>query len=403
MTRKGLFSRNSGHTPLWQWVGLRMSALAIITIIVIAFAMWLRFAISDAMVLSKLPPDALKEMHQLRADPHSNASRLWQLFEQYYDVIDFLPGIASREWWLLATMVACAIPIVVLCGLYASRPLSRQFTTVAEAARKVSEGDFSARANVVEGSPEELIGLAEDFNGMTAKLQRYEREVSESSAMVAHELRTPLNAAMGRLQGMLDQVFPCDESQLKMVHRQLEQLNLLVGDLHLLSLARAGQLSLEREQFLAEELVQERLAWASPRLQEIGLTAEVSVPHGMNMTGDRDRLGQVLLILIDNAIRYASSGKQLTIEVVPSHSEVRLSVCDRGPGVDAEGLARMTERFWRAEHSRGRHLGGSGLGLSIASAICEAHGGGLEMAGRAGGGLCAHVRLPLLPKYESAA
>jgi len=392
---KSLFSSDPRHTPLWRWVGLRMSALAVVTVIAIALAMWLRFAISDAMVLSRLPAGARQEMQQLRADPHSNASRLWQLFEQYYDVVDFLPGVASRDWWLLAAMVVGAIPVVVLCGLYASRPLSRQFTTVADAARLVSEGDFSARAKVVPGAPDELAGLAVDFNGMTAKLQRYEREVRESSAMVAHELRTPLNAAMGRVQGMLDQVFPCDEVQLNMVHRQLEQLNLLVGDLHLLSLARAGQLSLEREDFLLEDLVQERLAWVAPRLNEIGLAPQVSIPADTRLIGDRDRIGQVLLILIDNAIRYAGSGKRLSVEAASSSSEVLISVCDRGPGVDPDALARMTERFWRAEHSRDRHLGGSGLGLSIAAAICQAHGGALEMASRMGGGLCARVHLPL--------
>ena len=277
---KGPFSADSRHTPLWRWVGFRMSALAVVTVIVIALGMWLRFAISDFMVLSRLPPDARQEMQQLLADPHSNASRLWQLFEQYYDVVDFLPGIASRDWWLLAAMVVCAIPIIVLCGLYASRPLSRQFTNVADAARLVSEGDFSARANVVPGAPDELVDLAVDFNDMTAKLQRYEQEVRESSAMVAHELRTPLNAAMGRIQGLLDQVFPCDETQLNMVHRQLEQLNLLVGDLHLLSLARAGQLSLERDDFLVVDLIQERLAWAAPRLNEVGVIPQVSVANG---------------------------------------------------------------------------------------------------------------------------
>ncbi|MGJ3701231.1 sensor histidine kinase [Variovorax sp. AFSI2.2] len=372
-----------------------MSMLAVITVIAIALAMWLRFAISDARVLSRLPPDARQEMQQLRADPHSNASRLWQLFEQHYDVVDFLPGVASRDWWLLAGMVSCAIPVIVLCGLYASRPLSRQFTNVADAARLVSEGDFSARASVVAGAPDELIGLAVDFNGMTAKLQQYEREVRESSAMVAHELRTPLNAAMGRVQGMLDQVFSCDETQLSMVYRQLEQLNFLVGDLHLLSLARAGQLSLEREEFLLDDLVQERLAWAAPRLNEVGLVPRVSISRNARVTGDRDRIGQVLLILIDNAIRYAGSGKHLSIDVIPSNSELLISVCDRGPGVDPDALPRMTERFWRAEHSRDRHLGGSGLGLSIAAAICQAHGGLLELVNRTGGGLCAHVHLPL--------
>ncbi|WP_306280965.1 HAMP domain-containing sensor histidine kinase, partial [Pantoea sp. Ft+CA_17] len=89
---------------------------------------------------------------------------------------------------------------------------------------------------------------------MTTQLGRYELEVSESSAMIAHELRTPLNAAMGRIQGMIDEVFPRDLAQLEMVHRQLDQLNKLVSDLHLLSLASAGQLTLDKTEFSLEKL-----------------------------------------------------------------------------------------------------------------------------------------------------
>ncbi|QNH16894.1 two-component sensor histidine kinase [Xanthomonas sp. SS] len=388
------FARRHAHAPLWQWVGLRMSALAVVTVLVIAFGMWLRFAIWDIATLYKLPPAARQEMLALREDPHSNAQRLWQLFERYYDVADFLPGLANRDWLLLAALLIASIPIIVVCGLLASRPLSRQFSNVAEAARRISDGDFSARAKVIPSAPDELASFAMDFNGMTAQLQQYEREVRDSSAMLAHELRTPLNAAMGRVQGMLDQVFPCSDEQLQMVHRQLEQINRLVGDLHLLSMARANQLMLEPHTFPIDALIRERLAWLAQPLQAAQMEVEVRVPGGVSISADRDRLGQVLSVLIDNALRYAAAGKRLLIEVNTGASEVLICVSDRGPGVAPELLSRMVDRFWRAEDSRARHSGGSGLGLSIAAAICHAHGGALEFGNREGGGLCARVRLP---------
>ncbi|XQA76258.1 sensor histidine kinase [Xanthomonas sacchari] len=395
--------RRKRHAPLWQWVGLRMSALAVLTIIAIALGMVLRFAIWDVSTLSRLPPQARQEMLQLREDPHSNARRLWELFETYYDVADFLPGLASRDWWLLAGMVLASIPVIVVCGLLASRPLSRQFSNVAEAARRISDGDFAARARVVPGAPDELAGLATDFNGMSAQLQRYEREVRESSAMLAHELRTPLNAAMGRVQGMLDQVFPNSEEQLRMVQRQLEQINRLVGDLHLLSMARANQLMLEPQRFALGALVRERLTWAAQPLQEAGMQVQVRIPEQLHISADRDRLGQVLSVLIDNAMRYAAAGGELLLEAQADADGVLIRVADRGPGVDEEALARMGDRFWRADDSRARHSGGSGLGLSIAAAICQAHGGALEFANRAGGGLCARVRLPHAPAGDADA
>ncbi|MBN6151856.1 HAMP domain-containing histidine kinase [Xanthomonas sp. AmX2] len=388
------FARRNAHAPLWQWVGLRMSALAVLAVLAIVFVMVLRFSIWDLLTLRQLPPAARQEMMQLRDDPHSNEQRLWQLFERYYDVADFLPGLASRDWLLLAAAVIASIPVIVVCGLLASRPLSRQFSDVAEAARRISDGDFAARANVIPGAPDELASFATDFNGMTAQLQQYEREVRDSSAMLAHELRTPLNAAMGRVQGMLDQVFPCNDEQLQMVHRQLEQINRLVGDLHLLSMARANQLMLEPHTFPIDTLIGERLAWVAQALQAAEMDVQVRTAGELEVAADRDRIGQVLSVLIENALRYAAAGKSLLIEASAEPGHLLVCVCDRGPGVAPELLPRMVDRFWRAEDSRARHWGGSGLGLSIAAAICQAHGGTLEFANRTGGGLCARVRLP---------
>ncbi len=372
-----------------------MSALAVVTVLAIVFAMWLRFAIWDWQTLKHLPPTARQEMMQLRKDPHSNEQHLWKLFEDYYDVADFLPGLANRDWLLLAALVAGSIPLIILCGLLASRPLSRQFFSVAQAARQIRDGDFSARAKVISGVPDELASFATDFNSMTAQLQQYEREVRESSAMLAHELRTPLNAAMGRMQGMLDDVFPRTDDQLLMVHRQLEQINRLVGDLHLLSMARANKLMLEFSNILVSDLVDERLTWLAQPLQNAEMKVQVNIPEQLTLSADRDRIGQVLSVLIDNALRYAASGKSLSIEASTSNDDVTISICDRGPGVALEQLPRMVDRFWRAEDSRARHSGGSGLGLAIASAICQAHGGTLEFTGRVGGGLCARIRLPI--------
>lgn len=388
------FARRATHAPLWKWVGLRMSALAVATVLAIVFGMWLRFAIWDWVTLHKLPPTARAEMMELRQDPHLNERRLWELFERYYDVADFLPGLASRDWLLLAVLVLASIPVIVVCGLLASKPLSRQFSNVAEAARRIRDGDFSARAKLIPSAPDELASFAMDFNGMTAQLQQYEREVRDSSAMLAHELRTPLNAAMGRVQGMLDRVFPCSDAQLQMVHRQLEQINRLVGDLHLLSMARANQLMLEPQTFPIDVLIRERLAWLAQPLQAAQMEVELRGPAALPISADRDRIGQVLSVLIDNALRYAAAGKSLLIEVSSGPDQVAIRVCDRGPGVAPDLLPRMRDRFWRAEDSRARHSGGSGLGLAIAAAICHAHGGALEFSNRQGGGLCALVRLP---------
>lgn len=230
---------------------------------------------------------------------------------------------------------------------------------------------------------------------MTTRLERYERDVRESSAVIAHELRTPLNAAMGRVQGMLDEVFPSDAAQLGMVKRQLDQLRKLVDDLHLLSMARAGRLVLERSDFPLAALVSERLAWFQPQLDDACVCTHVSIADGFRIHADRDRLGQVLNILIDNLLRYAAGGGELSIMARQVEERVVIEIGDRGPGIEAQHLDSVFDRFWRAERSRARYSGGSGLGLSIARAICQAHGGAITASNRTQGGTLIRSEFPL--------
>lgn len=379
---------------LWWWFGLRISALAVGTVLVIAVGMWAYFDITDALALRQAPEETRQEIKQLREDPRGNETRLWTLLERYYNIKRLSPGLTNPDWLMLAVMVIISIPIVILLGMWISRPLSRQFVLIAEAARRVSEGHFGNRVSAVVATPGELADLVRNFNDMTMRLQQYEREVRDSSAMLAHELRTPLNAAMGRIQGMMDEVFPMEQDQLGAVLRQLVQINRLVGDLHLISLARAGQLPLELDSFPLDEVIVERLEWAAADLAQAGIRPVVSNATRIWLYADRDRIGQVLTILIDNVLRYAVRGKVLEIDAYSASSGTVITVADRGPGVAEAYLPNMQDRFWRAETSRARHSGGSGLGLAIAAAVCRAHGGELECGNRSQGGLIVSVHLP---------
>ncbi|NVM77526.1 signal transduction histidine kinase [Duganella sp. SG902] len=371
-----------------------MSALAVGTVITVALGMWLYFNLVDSMSVRHMPAAVRAELATLRASSHPDQARLWQIAQQYYDIRRFQPGLENPDWLMLFILVVTAVPVIIGLGLWASRPLSSQFTAVAQAARRVSDGEFAARVQVVPHAPDELAELAMDFNDMTTRLQQFEQEVRDSSAMLAHELRTPLNAAMGRLQGMLDEVFPLEREQVRSVHRQLEQLNRLVSDLHLFSLARAGQLALEPDAFALRELIAERLEWVGPQLAQAGIEPVWPSTTRVRLYADRDRVGQVLSILIHNVLRYASSGGSLEITVSEQAGEVSITVGDRGPGVAPEQLSQMRERFWRADHSRARHSGGSGLGLAIALAISQSHGGDLVCRNRRGGGMAVEMRLP---------
>ncbi len=391
---KRLLWIRGGPMPLWLWMGLRMSALAIGAVIAVAAGMWAYFHLQDRVILGRVPPAAREEILRLREHPKGNEERLWSLAQQHYSIEQFIPGLANPDWLMVGALVACEVPFLVLFGVLASRNLSRQFGQVASSARRVAGGDFRVRAKVQGTPPREMVELTEDFNDMTAKLAQYDRELSESGAMLAHELRTPLNAAMGRVQGMLDDVFPRDAAQLAMVYRQLEQINRLVDDLRLLSLALAGQLRLEHEPFNLADLVRERLSWLDIAMKDAGVRPTVVFEGELTVHGDRDRVGQVVLVLMENVLRHAASGGVLEIRAVAADEAVEVIVADRGPGVAEEDLPRLLDRFWRADQSRSRGSGGSGLGLAIAEAICKAHGGSLSVSRRERGGLRVTAILP---------
>ncbi|KML67761.1 sensor histidine kinase [Pectobacterium peruviense] len=389
----------SEKMSLWRWLCFRIISLLCAALFIIATLMWLRFAAYNIYVEQHMPDDVRVEFQQLSKQEDYGNPHYQQIIYQYYGSNFFVPDIANSDWLVLAIMVLIALPTMVVVLLWRARPLSQQFSNIASTARDVAQGNFDARTQLVEQAPMELITLANDFNNMTEQLERYERELRESSAALAHELRTPLNAAMGRVQGMLDDVFPRDKSQLAMVIKQLEQLNHVIQDLHFLSLARAGQLQLVKTPLYFDEIVAERLTWYRPQLEQAGFQTHVHIEQRDFCVADRERLGQVFSILIENALSYASEGRYLAIEVremavrenVPCW---QITVSDHGPGIEAESLPLLFDRFWRAEHSRGRHSGGSGLGLSIASAIITAHGGAIYAEHGNNGGLAIVMTLP---------
>jgi len=386
---------------LWQWVGWRMGLIAACAVTLISFFMWVRFLWWDMETLSRIPEPAKSKIELLLEDPLNHQKELWYYLSKYYSVDDVLPGITGSDWWTICILLIISMPVIFTAGFLLLRPMSRKFVEVAKAARKVAQGNLDVELETVENIPLELNRLCKDFNSMTHRLRQYEQEVRESSAVVAHELRTPLNAAMGRVRGMLDEVFPTNQEQLGLVLHQLENINLLVNDLHLLSLAQAGQLHLSKESFDLPSLVGERIKWFKPHFDDVGRNVHFSPATDLPVEGDRNRLGQVINILMDNYLRYATAGGDLEIISGYTASDVFVTFQDQGPGLTSEEIDRVFQRFWRQESSRTRRSGGSGLGLSIAQAICHAHEGRIEARHHEGGGMKFTITLPSLRKGSS--
>jgi len=382
------------HQSLWRWICVRVLTLAIGSVILIALCMWLRFVIQNLWILHHMPPALREEFALLRQQPALNLARFHQIVDERWGISYSDPSIASSDWITVGVLVVIVIPFIVVFGLRSARPLSAQVSRLATAAGAVARGEFSTRAEQIQKAPTELIQLTENFNAMTGQLERYDRELRASHVAMAHELRSPLTAAIGRLQGMIDGVFEPEPQQLNMVMKQLQHLSRLTDELHLLSLADAGQLSLNKSTLDLTELLQERAVWLKPQAEAAGMAIEILPLRPCLYLGDPFRLAQVFTILMENALRYAAEGKRLKIEIRTLLGGQEIIFRDFGPGVHGDFLPGMFERFTRAESSRARHSGGSGLGLSIARAICVAHGGTLRASLPESGGLQLTVFLP---------
>jgi signal transduction histidine kinase len=313
---------------------------------------------------------------------------------------DDLSGHTDLERRFLETVnraVAWAVLLVMTASLIAAALLSRwlvaplrQLTAATEA---MAGGDLSQRVAVQ--TRDETGELAQAFNRMAEDLEAAEAQRRQMTADIAHELRNPLSVVRGNLEAMFDGVYPVDAEHLEPVYQETILLQRLVEDLRLLSLADAGQLELIRSDVDVQGLLSGVADGAQAIARDKGITLRVEMPpEPLVVDGDRDRLRQVLGNLLSNALRYTPAGGIVTLSAGQEGSAVRFAVSDTGPGIPAEDLPHVFDRFYRGDAARDRASGGSGLGLAIARALVRAHGGAISVESAAGQGTRLSVELP---------
>lgn len=385
---------------LWRWICTRLLSLAIGSTVAIISVLWLRYYLPTAWLANKMPEAEKAELAVLIENPRVDINRYHEIIDKWYGLEFSDPTFEDSDWGLILLLILVATAAIIYLTLRAVRPISMHITHLAQVARSVSKGDFGTKVDSSIRVPGELNGLTDDLNLMSGQLARYDKELKASHVALAHELRSPLTAAIGRLQGMIDGIFPPSPEQHAMVMRQLQHLNLLVDDLHLLSLAHAEQLHLTFQDLAIDDVIKEKVAWIKPRLLEMDVNVSIEGEGSILCRADHFRIGQVISILLDNALRYASEGKKIDIRYFSTDADICFEVKDYGHGVPDAYLREMFARFSRAESSRSRNSGGSGLGLSIAEAICHAHHGRIAVRKEDSGGLIFHVSLPKTPLIQ---
>jgi signal transduction histidine kinase len=283
------------------------------------------------------------------------------------------PSINIHLLWGGLMAAACALLLTVFLSGRILAPVNALST----AARRLSKGDFSQRVNAI--AKDEVGELAGTFNSMAEELGRAEEMRRNMVADVAHELRTPLTNVRGLTEAISDGVVEADSRTVKSIHEEVMLLARLVEDLQELTLAEAGQLRLNVQEVEISSLVQRAADAARARADTKNIRLDVDVPPSAVVSGDGERLAQVVRNLVTNAINYTPEGGHVGLAVEAKEREVEIGVSDTGMGISPEELPHIFERFYRVDKSRSRATGGVGLGLTIAKRLVEAHGGRIEV------------------------
>ena len=274
-----------------------------------------------------------------------------------------------------------------LLGLLGAARLVRPLTRLEEAASDVARGDLARRSGLAERH-DEFGQLGRTFDSMAGELERAEESRRSFLQDAAHELKTPLAVIDATSSAILDGVYTPDRRHIETIRDQSRVLARIVDDLRTISLAEGGHLPLQRSAVAVAAALSSVAAGFEARAATGGVTLAVDAPGVLAVDADPDRLRQIVTALLDNALRHTPAGGSVrlaatAVAVTPgrgaargaTRGAVRISVEDSGPGIPAQALSRIFERFYQADPSHSRGAGTSGLGLSIVQALAEAQGG----------------------------
>ncbi len=314
------------------------------------------------------------------------------------DVRAYVDGVNRA----LLTTAVISTAFALLLGAILSTLLTKPLRELTQAARLLAAGDRSQRVTV--RSRDETGELAEAFNQMSSALELAQQQRRHMTADIAHDLRSPMTAVAGFIEGLRDGVFEPTETRLNTMHTEVEHVLTLINDLQALALSDVKTLALNRKltqpQTLAKRAIQSFADQAQQRNVELAFQDLLNEP--VSLMVDEERMARVLSNLVSNALRYTPPNGSITLSTFCDTEMAFISVDDTGQGISAEDLPFIFERFYRAETANTNQGNESGLGLAIAKAFVEAHGGSIRVASTPSVGTAFTISLPRrLPRSDS--
>jgi signal transduction histidine kinase len=309
--------------------------------------------------------------------------------------LDTTHSLARPGYFIpFAILGVILLVFTITWGARSIRRISGPLDELVEASNKVADGDYSVRVD--EKGPPEVYSLMRGFNSMAERLQVSDQQRRNMLADISHELRTPITVIQGNVEGILDGLYPPDEVRLKSIIEETQILSRLVDDLRTLALAESGALRLKREPTNLAELIRDAVSGFEAPMKEKDIHIETLLENVEDANIDPQRVREVLMNLLSNALRYTPRGGHVRIHLTESGSDahgarnITISVEDSGPGIDPAILPHVFDRFYKSSDS-----GGMGLGLSIAKYLVEAHQGKIGAESEVGKGTMISFTIPV--------
>ena len=294
------------------------------------------------------------------------------------------------------------ILIAFFLGTILSGTISRPIRELTKATHEMAGGKFGQQVPV--RSHDEIGELAASFNKMNDDLARSFNLRKQMTADIAHELRTPLSLIIGHAEAVHDGVLPASKENFEIIREEADRLEKLVNDLRTLSLADAGELSMDFQlvdinKFLneikAHYMVQFNQKQIELNLTTFDIDQERTAPNVLQVDLDPVRFSQVVTNILDNALHYTPESGIVDVLTKLNNDQIEIIIQDNGEGVTTEDATHLFDRFFRSDASRTRDVGGSGLGLAIAKSIVEMHKGKVWAESEPGHGLKVVIQLPV--------
>lgn len=312
----------------------------------------------------------------------------------YYDYHFEQALIQSTIWTTVGTIL-----LAILISFYIAKRITAPLIEMRKVAEQMTQGNWDYRVKV-EGT-DEVAHLGQALNHLTEQLQEHDVLRKNLTSDVAHELRTPLATLKSHMEAFEDGIWEPTPKRIRSCQEELERLIHLVGDLEQLTNLESPGFTLQKRKENLVEIVQQSIRAMETNFKVKGVELVVIATDCVPVFVDRNRIAQILMNLLSNALKLTPSGGQVVVKVTEEDDDAKIIIKDTGIGIPASEVSKVFERFYRVDKSRSRVLGGSGIGLTIVKKLVEAHGGSIRIESSVGKGTSIFISIPKKQKETS--